>query len=61
MFEQKYKMKVFGWWINKKKRIDQTIKDFSSKDPTVKAKAVAQTKVKISKRFVHDKLLYHSS
>ena len=53
-FEQKYKK--HQWWIDKKARIDQTIKDFDSKDPAVKAKAVAQTKVRISKRFVQDKL-----
>ena len=51
MFEQNSKMcdwkNVRGWWIDKKKRIDQTIKDFKSKDPTVKAKAEAQTKVRI--------------
>ena len=45
IFEQHYK--TFQWWIDKKRRIGQTIKDFDSKDPTVKAKAVAQTKVRI--------------
>ena len=44
-FEQKFKK--HQWWIDKKARIDQTIKDFDSKDPTVKAKAEAQTKVRI--------------
>ena len=44
-FEQIYKR--YQWWIDKKARIDQTIKDFDSKDPAVKAKAVAQTKVRI--------------
>ena len=53
-FEQKFKK--YQWWIEKKARIEQTIKDFGSKYPELKAKAVAQTKVRISKRFVQDKL-----
>ena len=54
MFEQNYNR--HQWWIDKKARIDQTIKDFNSKDPAVKAKAEAQTKVRILKRFVQGKL-----
>ena len=54
VFEQNYKN--IQWWIDKKARIDQTIKDFDSKDPTLKAKAEKQTKVRISKRFVKGKL-----
>ena len=49
-FEQKFKK--HQWWIDKKARIEQTIKDFDSKDPTVKDRAEAQTKVRILKRFV---------
>ena len=54
-FEQKYKK--HQWWIDKKARIDQTIKDFDSKDPILKARAVAQTKVRILKRFVQVKFV----
>ena len=45
VFEQNYKK--YQWWIDKKARIDKTIKDFESKDPTVKANAENQTKVMI--------------
>ena len=45
VFEQNYKK--YQWWIDKKARIDQTIKDFDSKDPAIKAKAEKQTKVMI--------------
>ena len=46
VFEQNYKK--YQWWIDKKARIDQTIKDFDSKDPAAKAKAENQTKVMIT-------------
>ena len=45
-FEKKYRK--YQWWKDKKDRIKQTIKDFNSKDPALKAKAEAQTKVRIS-------------
>ena len=45
VFEQNYKK--YQWWMDKKARIDQTRNDFKSNNPTLKAKAVAQTKVSI--------------
>ena len=45
-FEEKYKN--YPWWKTKKYRIEQTIKDFNSEDPTLIAKAKAQTKVNFS-------------
>ena len=45
VFEQIYRR--YQWWIDKKARIDQTINNFKSKDPALKAAAVAQTKVSI--------------
>ena len=45
VFEQNYKK--YQWWIDKKKRIDETRNDFKSNDRTLKAKAEAQTKVSI--------------
>ena len=52
LFEENYKK--YQWWIDKKARIDQTIKDF--KDPATKAKAEAQTKVRIAKSLVQGKI-----
>ena len=46
VFEQNYKN--YQWWQDKKARIEQTRKDY--KDPALKAKAEAQTKVTI---FIH--------
>ena len=44
-FEEKYKNDQ--WWQEKTLRIQQTIDDFNSNDPALKAKAEAQTKVRI--------------
>ena len=43
-FEQIYKN--YQWWIDKKARIDKTIKDFKGDDPKAKDRAEAQTKVR---------------
>ena len=47
VFEQNYKKYQFqrNWWKEKKIRIDKTIKDFNSNNPTLIARAQAQTKV----------------
>ena len=54
LFEENYKK--YQWWIDKKARIDQTIKDFNSKIPVAVAKAETQTKVNISKSLVKSKI-----
>ena len=36
------------WWINKKARIDRTIKDHESKDPKKMAKARLQLEVRMT-------------
>ena len=35
------------WWIDKKARINQVINDYTSGDPMAKAKAEAQTEVRV--------------
>ena len=55
VFEQIYRR--YQWWIDKKARIDQTINNFKSKDPWLKAEAEAQTKVSI---FIFGLLSPHS-
>ena len=45
-FEEKYKK--YQWWIDKKNRIESTIRDFNSIDLNRIAKAKAQTKVRFS-------------
>ena len=45
VFEQFYKN--YRWWMDKKARIAQTINNFKSKDPVLKAAAEAQTEVSI--------------
>ena len=44
VFEQNYKN--YQWWIDKKERIDKTIKDFNGNDAKAKDRAEAQTKVR---------------
>ena len=44
VFEQNYKK--YQWWIDKKERINKTIKDFNDNDPKAKERAEAQTKVR---------------
>ena len=46
VFEQNYKN--YQWWIDKKERIDKTIKDFNGNDVKAKDRAEAQTKVRNS-------------
>ena len=45
-FDEQYKN--YQWWQDKKYWIQKTIRDFYGKDPALKAKAEAQTKVQIS-------------
>ena len=45
-FEKMFKYNE--WWINKKARIDRTIKDHESKDPKKMAKARLQLEVRMT-------------